>query len=247
MLEAKELSVYYGKRPVLHGLSFTVEKGSVTALLGLNGSGKSTLLSAIGGALPYEGSLLFEGVPLACLSPRERAVRLSLLPQILPTPPFTVAETVLCGREPYLTLAHRPSSEDARIADEAMALTGIAPLRERRLSSLSGGERQMAFLAMTLAQKAPLLLLDEPTSFLDKVKEKHFLSTLAAARQKEGLTVLAAMHDITAAMRFADRFLILGGGKLLFDGEREALLRTELVEKTFGVRRYDTPDGPVFV
>ncbi len=246
MLEVKDLTVCYGKRTVLEGIGFSLEEGSFTALLGRNGSGKSTLLSALVGDTRFVGEVLFDGAPLALLSPRERAKRLTLLPQLLPTPPFTVAETVAFGRNPYTPLSGRLTEEDKRIVAESMEKTDVLTLAERYLATLSGGERQTTFLAMALAQKTPLLLLDEPTSFLDKARERHFWDTLARVRREEKITVLAAMHDLTAAVRAADRFLLLSEGALLFDGTREALLASHLLEDTFGVRCYDTEDGPVF-
>ena len=247
MLDVKGLSVSYGKRVVLSGLSFSLKKGSVTALLGLNGSGKSTLLSAICGSIASVGDLLWEGVDLRALSARERAKRITLLPQSLPTPPFTVEETVLCGRSPYTSLSGRPSAEDVAIAWDVMRKTGVAPLASRPLACLSGGERQLALLSMVLAQKTPLLLLDEPTSFLDKAKEKRFWEVLCRVQGEENVTVLAAMHDLTTALRVADRFLLLSEGSLLFYGTRQEFMQTDVPERHFGVRRYQTEDGPVFV
>lgn len=247
MLKVNSLSVSYGKRLILEDLSFSLPKGSFTALLGLNGSGKSTLLSALGGSVPSVGEVRVAGEALSSLMPRERAKRMALLPQTLPTPPFTVAETVLCGRSPYMTFAQRPAERDLCAVREAMEKTGVSPLAERLLSSLSGGERQMTLLAMVLAQDTPLLLLDEPTSFLDKARERRFWEVLSDIRKETGLTVLAAMHDLTAAARVADRALILSEGRTVFDGETEELLSSSLVEDIFGVRRYPTEDGPVFV
>ncbi len=247
MLEIKNIFIGYGKKSVVKDVSFSLGKGSLTALLGRNGSGKSTLLSALGGAVAYKGEMFWEGERLDALSSRERATRVAFLPQMLPIPSFTVAETVMCGRNPYMTLSQRPSPQDIRTVEQMLSEAGIASLRERSLPTLSGGERQMVFLAMVLAQKTPLLLLDEPTSFLDKAKEKRFLSTLLTAQRREGLTVLAAMHDLTAAVRLADRFLVLSEGELIFDGTKEMLLAEQILEKTFDVCRYDTDRGPVFV
>lgn len=247
MLDIKNLSVSYGKRTVLSNLTFSLEKGSVTALLGLNGSGKSTLLSAICGSLASVGELLWEGASLRELSARERAKRITLLPQSLPTPPFTVEETVLCGRAPYLSVSGRPSEEDVAIAWDVMGKTGVAPFASRPLACLSGGERQLALLSMVLAQKTPLLLLDEPASFLDKAKEKRFWEVLSRVQREEAVTVFAAMHDLTTAFRVADRFLLLSEGEILFHGTRAALSSTDIPERHFGVRRYETEDGLVFV
>lgn len=247
MLDVKNLSVCYGKRTVLSPISFGLAKGSVTALLGLNGSGKSTLLSAICGSLPAQGEVVWEGLSLSSLSVRERAQCVTLLPQTLPTPPFTVKELVLCGRAPYLSFSGDPSAEDLAVAEEVMQKTGVSPLSSRLLSCLSGGERQLALLSMVLAQKTPLLLLDEPTSFLDKAKEKRFWEVLCRVQKEENVTVLAAMHDLTVAFRVADRFLLLSDGELLFHGTKAELRETDILERHFGVRRYETEEGPVFV
>ena len=246
MLDVKDLSVFHGRRAVCDGISFSLEQGSVTALLGLNGSGKSTLLSAIGGSIPAQGEIRLMGEDLSSLPPRERAKKLALLPQMMSTPPFTVEETVACGRNPYRSTTARLSPEDERAVEEAIRKTGIDSLRDRHLASLSGGERQICLLAMVLAQETPLLLLDEPTSFLDKAKEHLFWETLARVIDERGTTVLAAMHDLTAAVRVSDRFMLLQEGRLLFHGTRAELLSSNLLECTFGVKRYETEDGPVF-
>ncbi len=246
MLEIKDLTVQRGKKTVLENLSFRVEQGSFTAVLGKNGAGKSTLLSAIASLLPHSGEIFFESTPLKTFSAKERAKRISFLPQMLESPPFTVEELVLCGRNPYLSFPYHPSAEDRETVEKILALTDTAMFRDRLVSTLSGGERQRAFLAMALAQGAPVLLLDEPTSYMDIAAETAFFSLLRSLSQKENKTVLAAMHNLANAVRYAEHILILDGGEAVFYGSREECLAEGIIERIFGVRRYSDGDMHFF-
>lgn len=246
MLKTEGLSVLYGKKRILAPLSFHLKRGSFTAVLGKNGSGKSTLLSALGGALPYEGTILLAGEELSSLSPQNRARQIALLPQHLPAPAFTVRELAEKGRAPHLDLAFRLRKEDRAAADAALRRVGVSHLASRRLDTLSGGERQLAFLAAALAQSTPLLCLDEPTAFLDMEKESAFLETLLRLQQEEGKTVLTVMHDLAAAVRYADTVLILDGGELAFFGSTTECLDRGMIEKVFSLRRYTAHDRIFF-
>lgn len=245
MLEAKNLSVYYAKRPIISDISFKLERGSFTALVGINGSGKSTLVRAINGALEYTGSLAFEGVELKDMPPKTRALNISVLPQQLGAPAITVFELALFGRSPHTGPFGRPSKKDYEAAERALKSLGIWLLKHRRLNELSGGERQKAFLAMVIAQDTPLVVLDEPATFMDMAYEKRFLNQLYSLKGQHK-TVLCVMHNLNAAIEFADNFLVLNCGRLVFSGSRNQFIDSPVLEQVFGVSRFYTQSGRVF-
>lgn len=237
MLDIRNLSVRRGGREILTRLTLSLPCGSMTALIGRNGSGKSTLLSSIGGLLPYTGEVLFDAVPLVDLAPRERARRLALLPQTLASPHMTVRELVALGRHPWSTVISRPTDKDRDAVARAMQEADVFLLAERYLDEISGGERQRAYLAMILAQDAPLWLLDEPATYMDLAVSAHFMELLQKLKQEKGKTLLVAMHDVSSAIRYADHIALLDGGKLAFLGTTEECLSTDVIERTFSVRR----------
>lgn len=234
MLEIKHLRVAYRRRPILQNVSFTAKAGEITVLLGQNGCGKSTLLHTVMGEIAADGEILLNGLSLLSFTPRTRATRVSLLPQQLPAPAHTVRETVAMGLAPHT--AHLGDAEWKKV-EEKMALLGIAPLAERIVSTLSGGERQKVFLALLLVQDAPVLLLDEPATYTDAPFTALLFDTLRAERDK-GKTVLAVMHDVGAALELADRIIVLENGSVAFNGTPAEALAGEVPEKHFGLTRY---------
>ena len=198
MLKIEDLSAFYGKKQVLFDLTFELERGKFTAILGKNGSGKSSLLSCLASQKRYSGKILLGEREISEIPPRERAKIISCLPQNLPLTQFSVRETVAFGREPYVSF--KLTDSDNEIIEKSIEKCGISHLKDKVLTEISGGERQMAYLAMTLAQDADILLLDEPTTYMDAPNAREFLSTLKQA-QSEGKTVAAVMHDLTAAAK----------------------------------------------
>ncbi len=246
MLDVKNLSVRRARREILTELSFSLPRGSMTALVGRNGSGKSTLLSALGGTCPASGEMLLDGIPLPSLSPRAHARHITFLPQRLAAPHMTVHELVSLGRHPHRTslLSTRDADRDAIL--RAIEDADVASLANRYLDELSGGERQRAYLAMILAQDAPLWLLDEPTTYMDLPVAARFMALLSSLRQKRQKTLLVAMHDLGAAVRYADRIAILDEGHLTFFGTVEDCLACDAIERTFSVRRIDASGETFF-
>src|SRR6186997_1977413 len=168
MLKIQNLSVSYGPRQILHDISLNVQSGKVLALIGPNGAGKSTLIRAASGVIPYTGHVRTNGDDFASLSPIQRAKYIATVPQAISLPPaFTVWETVLFGRTPYLGFLGQPSKNDEEIAHQALERINALPLVDRRVGELSGGEQQRVLLARALCQATPVLLLDEPTAHLD--------------------------------------------------------------------------------
>lgn len=232
-LSVRELSVELGGSRILDGVSGSVEAGEWVTVIGPNGAGKSTLLRAVAGLVPRLGAVEFDGE--AGLGRRQVARRVALVPQSPSLPPqMTVAEYVLLGRTPHLGYLAREGSHDCDIADAALVRLDLVDLAGRRLGTLSGGERQRAVLARALAQQAPILLLDEPTNALDVGRGQQALELVDALRREAGLTVLAAMHDLTLAGQYADRLLLLDGGRIAAAGGVTDVLTDELIARHYG-------------
>ena len=242
MLEFKDVSLRLGGAQILDGISFRLRSGGLTALVGRNGSGKSSLLSCLDG-LPYRGTVLLGGEDLRALPPRRRARIAAILHQDMPAPGLTVRELAAFGRQPYLDFTGRLREDDREAVERALRAAQVHDLAERRVDTLSGGERQRAYLAMVLAQETELLLLDEPGAHLDKTWEASFLELLTGL---EGRTVLLALHDLDAAVRYARDILVLEEGELIFSGSVEECLEKEVLEKTFRLRRYTAEEGRIF-
>lgn len=240
-LDLFDVSVRYGDRVVVDGITLSVPAGSWLGLIGPNGAGKSSLLRAVAGLVEASGR-----IEPADLGDRSRARTVAYLPQspVLP-PSMTVAEYVLLGRTAHLSWFAAESRRDRRCVIDALERLGLGPFAGRRLTELSGGEAQQVALARALAQDAPVLLLDEPTSALDLGHQMSVLERIEELRTERTLTVLSAMHDLTAAGRFADRLALLGEGRLLATGTAAEVLTAERLSDAFGapVLTLDAPDG----
>ena len=245
MIELKNLRAGYGGREVVHGVTLDFRPGRVLALLGPNGCGKSTLLRAALGLGPKSGGeVLMDGAPMESLTPRRRALKAAYLPQTRPTPNIAAYKMVLHGRFPHLSYPRRCRGEDYEAADRALEWAGAADVARRPMGELSGGQRQKVYLAMALAQEAPTLLMDEPTTFLDV---GHQLEVMAAARRlaKEGRAVVMVLHDLPLAMRGADDIALLDGGRLAAWGPAAEVYASGALDRVFGValRRVETESG----
>lgn len=245
MIELKNLSAGYGGQDVVHDISLTFTPGRVLALLGPNGCGKSTLLRTALGLNPKSGGeVLIDGTPIEFLSPRERALKAAYLSQSRSTPNITAYKMVLHGRFPHLSYPRRYRKEDYAAADRALRWADAADVARRSMGELSGGQRQKVYLAMALAQEAPTLLMDEPTTFLDV---GHQLEVMAAARRlaQEGRAVVMVLHDLPLAIRGADDAALLSAGRLAAYGTAEEVYRSGALDEVFGValRRVETESG----
>jgi iron complex transport system ATP-binding protein len=249
-LALRDVSVELGGSRILDGVSGSVEAGEWVTVIGPNGAGKSTLLRAVAGLVPLLGEIEIAGEDGSGLGRREVARRVALVPQ-LPSLPghMTVAEYVLLGRTPHLGYFAREGGHDLEIADGALARLDLVDLADRRIGTLSGGERQRVVLARAFAQQAPILLLDEPTSALDVGRGQQALELVDALRRESGLTVLAAMHDLTLAGQYADRLLLLDGGRVVAAGGADEVLTAELIGRHYGasVRVLHDEDGALVV
>ncbi len=237
MLSVERVTVELGGRPVVDGVSFAVEHGEWVTLIGPNGAGKSTLLRAIAGLVPHSGTIALDGRPIRKLKRRDLARRVAVVPQVPLMPSaMSVREYVLLGRTPHVSYAGREGRRDHAAVEQALVRLDLRGLAERELGTLSGGERQRAVLARALAQEAPLLLLDEPTTALDAGRQQEALELIDALRLDAGLTVVAAMHDLTLAGQYAPRLLLLSGGRIVAQGDASEVLTEALVAEHYGAR-----------
>lgn len=236
-LEVRSLTVDYGARRVLSGVDFSLRAGEMVALLGPNGAGKSTLLRCVGGTLrPSVGGVLIDGAPLAEYERAAMARRVAVVPgQTVAAFPIRVEELVALGRLPHEhpLLGLRPA--DRAAIDAAIECVSIGHLRGRDVRELSLGERQLAVLAMAVAQGARLLLLDEPTVHLDLRHQVAVMELLRDLSSRDGVTVLAVMHDVTLASHFFPRLLLLDGGRLVADGPPADVLTGDRIQAVYGV------------
>jgi iron complex transport system ATP-binding protein len=204
-------------------------------LIGPNGAGKSTLLRAIAGLVPHHGSITLDGSDVAALGRRDVAQRLAFVPQAPLLPPeMRVDEYVLLGRTPHIGAFGYESRTDLDSVGDALARLELEQFSARPLRTLSGGERQRVVLARALAQDAQLLLLDEPTAALDIGRQQQVLEIVAELREREGLTIVSAMHDLTLAAQYADRLLLLSKGRLVADGAPNEIVTEELISEHYG-------------
>ena len=220
---------------MLGGLNFTVVKGETVALLGPNGSGKSTLLKTLAKSLlPLQGDVIIGGRTISDLSFRELAREVAFVPQDEhPFFPFSVREVVTMGRLAQSTTL-RDTPEDVRAAEDAMQEADCLDLRDRSIMELSGGERQRVWIARALAQGAPILLLDEPSSHLD-ISHQIGLEQLVGRLAGKGFTVIAAVHDLNLASGMCERALLLSQGELAMDGRTEEVLSSKAIEDVYSV------------
>jgi iron complex transport system ATP-binding protein len=220
---------------VVDDLGLSVEAGEWVGLIGPNGAGKTTVLRAIAGLVPYTGRIGVRGDEVAGLSRREVARRIALVPQspVLP-PDMPMLEYVLLGRTPHLGYAATPGPRDIDSCRLALGRLDAAHLADRRLGSLSGGEQQRAVLARAMAPDAGLILLDEPTTALDVGAQQQVLDLIAGLRSEAGLTVVSAMHDLTVAGQYADRLVLLDGGREVASGAPKDVLTEEHVARHYG-------------
>ncbi len=243
-LVVRDLVLSYGERVVVDSLDLEVADGGITAIVGPNGCGKSTLLRALGRLLrPRGGAVLLDGKEISSLRTRDVARTLGLLPQSPVAPEgLTVADLVARGRHPHQSWLRQWSGDDEAAVAEALAWTGLGDLADRPLDELSGGQRQRAWLSMALAQDTGVLLLDEPTTYLDLAHGIELLDLVDRLHDERGRTVVVVLHDLTMAARYADRLVVMDAGRVVAAGDPGEVLTEELVREVFGIRAVVVPD-----
>lgn len=236
LLSVHDVNVVLDEHEILTDVGFEIEPGTWIGLVGPNGSGKTTLLRAIGTHIPFDGTIRLDGRRVEAWSAQARARRLAYVRQAASlTFDFTVEELVLLGRAPHRGWLQAYRSNDRVLVQEALSRVDLDGFAERSVLSLSGGETQRVFLAQALVQEAELLLLDEPTSHLDVHYQFTFMNQIDALVEG-GRTVLAVFHDLELAARYADRLLMLQGGRLVSRGDPSAVLTPERIAEVFGMR-----------
>jgi cobalamin transport system ATP-binding protein len=242
MLE--EVTVVLGGRPVVDRISASVEEGEWLALIGPNGAGKTTLLRAIARLLPFTGTIALNGQSIVEMRRGELSRLIAVVPQEPSTPPWmTVGEYVLLGRTPHLGTLAKEGRSDREAAARALARLDLLGFEERRLGTLSGGEKQRVVVARALAQEAPIVLLDEPTAALDIGHQQQALELLDVLRAESALTLVAAMHDLTLAAQYADRMVLLDDGRVAADGAPRDVLTEALIATHYGASIDVVPVG----
>lgn len=243
-LKVEDLHAGYAESAVLEGLDLRIPRGRVTAIVGANACGKSTLLRAMSRLLaPRAGRVLLDGAEIHRLPPRKLAQQLGLLPQSPIAPEgIAVHELIARGRHPHQGLFGRWTRADEEAVTEAMRITGTAPLAERLVEDLSGGQRQRVWIAMALAQQTGVLLLDEPTTFLDINHQIEVLDLLTDLNRTRQTTVVMVLHDLNLAARYADLLVAVAGGRIHAAGTPQQVLTEAILAEVFGLKARVTSD-----
>lgn len=237
MLSVKEVSYSHSDRFQIQNINVQIEAGEIISLIGPNGSGKSTLLRLIARLLhPRTGEVILDGKSIHTMKSADVAKKLAMLPQMHDHQlDLTVRELVAFGREPHKSWNSRLNKEDENIVEWALNVTKLEGYEHRLLHSLSGGERQRAWIAMTLAQRTNILLLDEPTTFLDIVHQLEVMELVKRLNEELGMTIVMVLHDINQAAGYSDRLLVLKQGEIQYDGAPECVLCHQMFHRVFGI------------
>ncbi|WP_223624350.1 ABC transporter ATP-binding protein [Microbacterium sp. EST19A] len=243
-LSAEGVTLAYGDRTIIDGLDLTIAPGKITTIVGANGCGKSTLLRSLARLLsPTSGEIVLDGKSVHARPTKEVARILGLLPQSPVAPEgIAVADLVGRGRHPHQRMLSRWSAHDYEVVADALAATGTTDLADRSVDELSGGQRQRVWIAMALAQETDILLLDEPTTFLDVAHQIEVLDLLTDLSVSRGTTIVMVLHDLNMAARYADELVAMKEGKVHAAGTPQAVVTADLVEEVFGLANQITTD-----
>ena len=242
-LRASSLSTGYGERRIIEGLELQVPDGSFTVIIGPNGCGKSTLLRSLARLIkPQSGAVLLDGVDIATTKTKELARTIGLLPQSSIAPEgITVVDLVSRGRHPHQSVLRRWGEQDEAAVREALRRTRLTDLATRVVDELSGGQRQRVWIVMALAQRTPLLLLDEPTTYLD-ISHQIDVLDLCTELHREGRTLVAVLHDLNQAARYATNLVAMKQGRIVAQGPPSAVVTSDFIHDVFGVAARIVPD-----
>lgn len=236
-IKTNDLNIGYDEATIVKELNMQIPNGKVTSIIGPNGCGKSTVLKAIGRILkPKQGFVYLNGDEIRSLSTREIAKKMAILPQT-PTAPsgLTVSELVAYGRFPHQSGFGKLTPEDKKIIQWAIDVTKLQGFEHREVDTLSGGQRQRVWIAMALAQQTDLILLDEPTTYLDMAHQLEVLQLLQDLNQKQGCTIAMVLHDLNLAARFSDYMIAIRDGSIISHGTPEEVMKPEVLKKVFSI------------
>ena len=245
MIRVSGLKASYYEDEILHGVDAEFPEGKISVIIGPNGCGKSTTIRSIVRLVPdMEGSFTMDGKDLSELSQAELAKKIAYLPQSRSVPEITVGKLVMHGRFPYLSYPRRYRPEDREKVRQALEWVGMSHLAEKRMDAVSGGQRQMAYLAMALAQGTDVILMDEPTTFLD-IRNQFEMLDRSRSLADSGKTIIMILHDFEAVLRYADHVVLMGGGRVHAAGTAREVLGSEAIKEVFGVepRFFEADDG----
>ncbi|MEC3918515.1 ABC transporter ATP-binding protein [Nocardia sp. CDC160] len=237
-LAAENITLGYGERVIVDGLSVDIAPGVITTVIGPNGCGKSTLLRSLGRLLkPKSGRVLLDGKAISTMKTKDIARIVGMLPQTPVAPEgLTVADLVARGRHPHQSWLRQWSADDEAEVAAALAQTGIADLAGRTLDELSGGQRQRAWISMALAQGTDILLLDEPTTYLDLAHSLEVLDLVDRLHDDLGRTIVMVLHDLNLAIRYSDRLIVMNSGRIVAQGRPADIIEPDLLREVFGLR-----------
>lgn len=245
MLRVNDVCSAYEGKEVLHQVSLHLQPGKITVLVGPNGCGKSTLLKTMNGIVERtRGEIRINGKNIEAYRPGELAQQIAYLPQNRNVPDITVKRMVLHGRFPYLTYPRRYRRMDIKMAENAIRQMGMEAYADTNMQQLSGGMQQKVYIAMALAQDTPIIMMDEPTSFLDIVHQIQLME-IAKELSGQGKTIMLVLHDLSMALRTADQVIVLKNGEVRGTGTPEEIFESRILEEVFGlvVKRVQTEDG----
>ena len=235
MITIKNLKVTLDNEQILHNISAIFPENKVTTIIGRNGCGKTTLLRAIAGLNKAEGEILWKDTDLKAISVKDHAKIVAFLPQSREVPSVSVRSLVSHGRFPYLEFPRKLRKADKEIVNNAMEMAGVSQFAERNLTTLSGGQRQKVYIAMVLCQDTPVVLLDEPATYLDISQQLEVLQ-MAKNIAKMGKTVIMVHHDIPQAVKYSDNVVLMDKGEIIYQGEGIDMVKKNLVDRVFGVK-----------
>lgn len=239
MIEFRDISFSYNKKPFLSGINLTLDEAKITTIIGPNGCGKSTLLK-VGTKLlkANSGSVLLDNKDIKDFSEKEFAKKVAFLPQVTVAPQMTVEELILCGRYPYHSFYEPNSSKDKEIVANAMKLVNCYNLKDKRVDRLSGGESRRVYLGMALAQDTELIILDEPTTYLDVNVSFEIMELIKKLKCEHNKTIIMVLHDINLALEYSDEIVVMSGGKVVCKNTPESLVKSNVIEDVFSVKTH---------
>lgn len=237
-IEAKDVEISYGDKIALNNVNIKINKGEIVTIIGPNGSGKSTLIKVISRCIKLKsGNIILDGIDIKDIPTKSIAKKIAVLPQVKNiSSDITVEALVSYGRYPHISFGKRLCTKDHEIIDWALEKTGLLDLRERNVITLSGGERQRAWIAMALAQKPEILILDEPTTYLDISYQLEVLELIKELNETLGITVIMVLHDLNQAARYSDNIYVLMNGRVCKYGKPREILESDLLRDVFRIK-----------